>query len=247
MLTNSLVAGALVGAYVVVLVLQLNPMVQLRSQAVARVMLTWWAFYCLHATAFFYGLIVLRQLLAVDVRSPAWVSLRVLAAFGPLAAVMSAIVSWLNLHGFRSGTRSRIGVTHDRRRNPSLGLRGDLCGARTRATAFAPWPTYRRCRVCRFARSVACRSVVASRARRLSATAETAGRAAVDAAAVGHAGSDDSRRRRFTRFHRAECRRRTASELRPRARRRGGDAPGHLTSDTAGPRLDSCGNRQTSV
>jgi hypothetical protein len=66
MLTNSLMAGALVGAYVSLLVLQLNPMVQLNSMAVARLVLTWSAFYGVHATAFFYGLIVLRQLLAVS-------------------------------------------------------------------------------------------------------------------------------------------------------------------------------------
>jgi hypothetical protein len=45
MLTNSLIAGALVGAYVALLVLQLNPMVQLGSMAVARLILTWAAFY----------------------------------------------------------------------------------------------------------------------------------------------------------------------------------------------------------
>ncbi len=76
MLTNSLIAGALVGAYVAVLVLQLNPMVRLDSMAVARLMLTWAAFYGVHAAAFFYGLIVFRQLLAVEVRSPGWISLR---------------------------------------------------------------------------------------------------------------------------------------------------------------------------
>lgn len=102
MLTNSLIAGALVGAYVALLVLQLNPMVQLNSMAVARLMLTWAAFYGIHAAAFFYSLIVIRQLLAVEVRSPGWISLRLLAAFGTIAASMSAIVTWLNLHGFRS-------------------------------------------------------------------------------------------------------------------------------------------------
>jgi hypothetical protein len=102
MLTNALVAGALVGAYVVLLVLQLNPMVQLQSLAVARLMLIWWAFYSLHAAVFFYGLIVLRQLLAVEVRPPAWVSLREQAAFGTVAIVASAIVTWLNLHSFRA-------------------------------------------------------------------------------------------------------------------------------------------------
>ncbi len=102
MLTNSLIAGALVGAYVALLVLQLNPMVRLDSMAVARLMLTWAAFYGVHAAAFFYGLIVLRQLLAVEIRSPGWISLRMLGAFGTIAVVMSAIVTWLNLDGFRS-------------------------------------------------------------------------------------------------------------------------------------------------
>ncbi len=101
MLTNSMLAGALVGAYVALLVLQLNPTVQLNSMAVARLVLTWLAFYGVHATAFFYGLIVLRQLLAVEVRSPGWVSLRLLAAFGTIAVSMSAVVTWLNLYGFR--------------------------------------------------------------------------------------------------------------------------------------------------
>ena len=102
MLTNSLIAGALVGAYVALLVLQLNPMVRLDSLAVARLMLTWAAFYGVHAAAFFYGLIVLRQLLAVEIRSPGWISLRLLGAFGTIAVSMSAIVTWLNLDGFRS-------------------------------------------------------------------------------------------------------------------------------------------------
>ena len=102
MLTNSLIAGALVGAYVALLVLQLNPMVRLDSMAVARLIATWAAFYGVHAAAFFYGLIVLRQLLAVEVRSPGWISLRLLAAFGTIAVSMSALVTWLNLDGFRS-------------------------------------------------------------------------------------------------------------------------------------------------
>jgi hypothetical protein len=102
MLTNSLIAGALVGAYVALLVLQLNPMVRLDSMAVMRLMVTWAAFYGIHAAAFFYGLIVLRQLIAVEVRSPGWISLRLLAWFGTIAVSMSALVSWLNLDGFRS-------------------------------------------------------------------------------------------------------------------------------------------------
>jgi hypothetical protein len=102
MLTNALIGGALIGAYVALLVLQLNPMVQLNSLSTARLILTWWAFYGVHAAVFFYGLIVLRQLLAVEVRAPGWISLRLLAAFGSFAVSLSAIVTWANLRGFRS-------------------------------------------------------------------------------------------------------------------------------------------------
>jgi hypothetical protein len=102
MLTNSLVGGALIGAYVTLLVLQVNPHVHLDSTAVARVVLAWWAFYGIHATVFFYGLIVFRQLLAIEVRSPGWISLRLLAAFGTIAVWLAASVTWLNLRGFRS-------------------------------------------------------------------------------------------------------------------------------------------------
>jgi hypothetical protein len=102
MLTNSVIAGALVGAYVALLVLQLNPTIQLNSMAAARLVMTWSAFYGVHASAFFYALIVMYQLLAVEVRSPGWISLRLLAAFGTIAVSMSALVTWLNLDSFAS-------------------------------------------------------------------------------------------------------------------------------------------------
>ena len=100
MLVNSLLAGALAGAYVAVVVLQLNPMVQLNSMAVAKLIATWWAFYGLHAAALFYALVVAWQLFAVEVKSPAWISLRIMAALGTLAVIASAIATWLNLRGF---------------------------------------------------------------------------------------------------------------------------------------------------
>ena len=64
MLTNSFVAGALVGAYVTLLVLQLNPAVPLHSLAAVPLVLTWWVFYGIHASVFFYVLFVIRQLMA---------------------------------------------------------------------------------------------------------------------------------------------------------------------------------------
>ncbi len=102
MLTNSIIGGALVGAYVTVLVLQLNPNLQLNSVSIVPLVLTWWTFYGVHAAVFFYALIVLHQLLAAEVRSPGWISLRLLAAFGTLAVCLSAVVTWLNLSGFRA-------------------------------------------------------------------------------------------------------------------------------------------------
>lgn len=102
MLTNAILGGALVGAYVTLLVLQLNPGIQLDSLAVARLLLTWWAFYGIHAAVFFYVLIVIREVIAVEVRSPGWMSLRLLAGFGTFAVSLAALVTWLNLRGFRS-------------------------------------------------------------------------------------------------------------------------------------------------
>ena len=102
MLTNALLGGALVGAYVTLLVLQLNPGIQLHAEGVTRLLLTWWAFYGIHAAVFFYVLIVIRQLIAVEVRSPGWMSLRILAGFGTFSLSLAVVVTWLNLQGFRS-------------------------------------------------------------------------------------------------------------------------------------------------
>lgn len=101
MLTNSIVGGALVAAYVTLLVLLLNPSVDLRSAEATPLVLTWWIFYGLHAAALFYALIVVRQLLAVEVRSPGWLSFRLIAWLATLAVSLAAVVVWANLRGFR--------------------------------------------------------------------------------------------------------------------------------------------------
>jgi hypothetical protein len=101
MLTNSIVAGALVGAYVTLLVLQLNPGVPLNSLAVARLAVTWSAYYGVHAAVAFYAVCVFRQLIIAEARLPGWVSLRLLAGFATFAVSLAAVVTWLNLSGFR--------------------------------------------------------------------------------------------------------------------------------------------------
>src|SRR2546423_13552112 len=100
MLTNALIGGALVGAYVTLLVLQLNPSLILPSLGAVRVMAMWWAFYGFNGAVVFYMLLVLRQLFASEVRSPGWLSLRLLAQFGTFALAMAAVVTWFNLRGF---------------------------------------------------------------------------------------------------------------------------------------------------
>jgi hypothetical protein len=100
MLTNAVIGGALLAAYLTLLVLQLNPALDLRSPGIAPLLLTWWIFYGVHATAGFYAVIVVRQLLAVEVRSPGWISFRLLAWLGTGAASAGAAVMWMNVRGF---------------------------------------------------------------------------------------------------------------------------------------------------
>src|SRR6266508_4121064 len=78
MLSNSLVAGALAAAYVLVLILQLNPTLPLNPADLTPLGLTVGVFYTGYFTAIAYVLLVLRQLLGRDQFSPAWISVTVL-------------------------------------------------------------------------------------------------------------------------------------------------------------------------
>jgi hypothetical protein len=96
------IGGALLAAYLTLLVLQLNPTLDLRSFGVAPLVFTWWGLYGIHAAAGFYAVIVLRQLLAVEVRSPGWISFRLLVWLGTGAASAGAALMWMNVRGFRA-------------------------------------------------------------------------------------------------------------------------------------------------
>ena len=204
MLTNSLIAGALVGAYVALLVLQLNPMVQLGSLPVARLILTWAAFYGIHAAAFFYGLIVLRQLFAVEVRPPGWISLRLLAAFGTMAVCMIALVTWLNLDGFRSVLGPDAAARMTNGALVAVVVRGPVREPRVGADSIAAWPAYRRGCVWARAGGFAGRAAVPARRRRAYPTCSNAGRGAACTGAVELARVHDSPRRGIARGHRAD-------------------------------------------
>src|SRR5512134_6583 len=79
MLTNSLLAGAFGAAYLTVLVLQLNPEVPLLSDTAWRWFTTIGLLYGVHLAVAFYVVVVVREFFVLDVLSPGWASVRMLA------------------------------------------------------------------------------------------------------------------------------------------------------------------------
>ena len=100
MLSNSVIAGGLAAGYLAVLVLQLNPQYPIDPGTILPLALMLGAAYGLNLTAVFYALIVVRQILAVVVLSPGWLSVRLLSWLFTIAAAGGASVMWLNLRGF---------------------------------------------------------------------------------------------------------------------------------------------------
>jgi Type I phosphodiesterase / nucleotide pyrophosphatase len=100
MLSNSVIAGGLAAGYLAVLVLQLNPQYAIDPGTILPLALMLGAAYGLNLTAVFYALIVIRQILAVEVLSPGWLSVRLLSWLFTIAAAGGATLIWLNLRGF---------------------------------------------------------------------------------------------------------------------------------------------------
>jgi len=100
MLCNSMAAAALATAYVIALVLHLNPNLPLHPTRLMPLVATVGLFYVIHLTVIFYILLVLRQLLAREVFSPAWISVGVLTWLGALASGAGATLMWRNLNTF---------------------------------------------------------------------------------------------------------------------------------------------------
>src|SRR3989442_5822869 len=100
MLSNSLVAAALAACYVLALVLQLNPTLPLHPLRLVPLASTIGVFYAAHLTVIFYVCLVVRQLLARELFSPAWVSVAVLSWLSAAAAIASAALMWGNLNTF---------------------------------------------------------------------------------------------------------------------------------------------------
>jgi hypothetical protein len=100
LLTNSLLAGALGAAYLTILLLQLNPQIPLWSQTVWRWYATLGVFYGIHLALLFYVTMLLREFVSVEIFSPGWISVRLLAWMSAVAAAVAATLMWLNLNGF---------------------------------------------------------------------------------------------------------------------------------------------------
>ncbi len=97
-LTNSAIASALLSAYLTIATLHLNPAYPL-SEA-GPLAAAFGLAYGANAILVFYALVVLRQVAAVEVLSPGWLSVRVLSWMCTISAAAGATVLWLNATDF---------------------------------------------------------------------------------------------------------------------------------------------------
>ncbi len=100
MLSNSVIAAGVASGYLTALVLQLNPSISIDPATLLPLALVLGVAYGANLTVAFYALIVMRQILAVEVLSPGWLSVRLLSWLCTIAAGAAAALMWLNLRGF---------------------------------------------------------------------------------------------------------------------------------------------------
>src|SRR4029077_18923699 len=100
MLCNSMAAAALATAYVIALILHLNPTLPLHPLRLGPLVATVGVFYVIHLTVIYYILLVLRQLLAREELSPGWISVGVLVWLSAMAAAAGGTLMWRNLVTF---------------------------------------------------------------------------------------------------------------------------------------------------
>jgi hypothetical protein len=100
MLSNSAIAAGVSSGYLTTLFLQLNPAVSIEPATLLPLGTVLAVAYGANLTVLFYALIVFRQILAVEVLSPGWLSVRLLSWLCAIAAGAGASLMWLNLIGF---------------------------------------------------------------------------------------------------------------------------------------------------
>ena len=112
MLANSMAAATLGAAYVVAIVLCLNPHLPLNPARLSPLAGTVGLFYAANLTLIFYVVLAACQLLGRDVFSPAWLSVGVLVWLAALASGAGAALMWKNLATFAlvvdAGTASAL-------------------------------------------------------------------------------------------------------------------------------------------
>jgi predicted AlkP superfamily phosphohydrolase/phosphomutase len=111
MLSNSVIAAGVASGYLTALVLQLNPSIPIDPGTLLPLAAVLGVAYGANITVGFYALIVMRQILAVEVLSPGWLSVRLLSWLCTIAATAGAALMWLNLRGFGNVLDP---ITHDR-------------------------------------------------------------------------------------------------------------------------------------
>jgi hypothetical protein len=159
MLSNSVVAAVLGASYVVVLVLQLNPTLSTGPPSLLPLALTVGLFYAAHLTVIFYIWLVIRQVFARELFSPAWTSVSVLSWLGTAAA------AWLRSSCGRTCARR---VVAGRAWTSSSGMLALIAAASSSSSAScAPIPAAApgRCRCARRLRLDSCSVACAGRAR----------------------------------------------------------------------------------
>jgi len=102
MLSNSVIAGGMASGCLTTLVLQLNPSVSIDPGTLLPLTVVLGAAYSANLTVVFYALIVLCQILAVEVLSPGWLSMRLLSWLCTIAASTGAGLMRLNLRSVGS-------------------------------------------------------------------------------------------------------------------------------------------------
>ncbi len=109
-----MIAAAVASGYLTTLFLQLNPAVSIDPGTLVPLATVLAIAYGANLTVLFYALIVMRQILAVEVLSPGWLSVRLLSWLCTAAASAGATLMWLNLLGFEEfldrETRDRMFV-----------------------------------------------------------------------------------------------------------------------------------------
>jgi hypothetical protein len=105
------IAAGVASGYLTTLVLQLNPSIAIDPGTLLPLAAVLGVAYGANITVGFYALIVMRQILAVEVLSPGWLSVRLLSWLCTIAATAGAALMWLNLLSFGNVLDP---LTHDR-------------------------------------------------------------------------------------------------------------------------------------